>query len=313
MSHLVLVPLDGSKFSESALPAALRIARRWNARLEIVTVKEDPSMLAHEVLELPPHGWFERYIEDVAERVHEEDCWWDPYQGLPENLSSPLTVGATVLKGSPSEAIQNHAAERGVDLVVMATHGRGPMSRFWLGSTADGLIRRSTIPILLIRPREEVPGARPDFNPRKVLVPLDGSDESEAILTHALALADNGETEFDLLRIYPYPKDIASSYFPQTVRVNADVLERGRTAAAEYVEEEAGKLIERGIPATGHIVTDREPAAGILHFAGQSGADLIAMCTHGRGGVSRLVLGSVTDKVIRGAQIPTLVYHPHHI
>ncbi len=298
MSHLVLVPLDGSEFSESALPAALTIARRWNARLEIVTVQTDPSMLAQDLLELPSYGWFEQYVEEVAERVHGE---------------AGFTVCATVLKGSPAEAIQNHAAARGVDLVVMATHGRGPMSRFWLGSTADGLIRRSTIPILLLRPCEEAPGTKPDFNPRRVLVPLDGSDESEAILTHAVALAGDGETEFDILRVYPYPKDYASSYLPHTVQVNADVLERGRTAAADNVEAEAATLTERGIPATGHIVTDREPAAAILHFAEQAGADLIAMSTHGRGGVSRLVLGSVTDKVIRGAQIPTLVYHPHEV
>ena len=296
MSRLVLVPLDGSRFSESALPAALTIARRWNGQLEVVTVKEDQSMLAHEVLELPAHGWSEQYIEEVSERVQGE---------------AGFTVRATVLKGSPPEAIQNHAAERGVDLVVMATHGRGPLSRFWLGSTADGLIRRSTTPILLLRPSEEAPETQPDFNPRRVLVPLDGSDESEAILTHAPDVAGNDETEFDLLRIYPYPKEIASTYLPQTVQVNVDVLESGRTAAAEYVTEKAATLIERGIHAKGHIVTDREPAGGILHFAEQSGADLIAMCTHGRSGVSRLVLGSVTDKVIRGVQIPTLVCHPH--
>ena len=296
MSHLVLVPLDGSEFSESALPVALTITRRRNAQLEIVTVQENPPMLAHDLLQLPSHGWFEQYIEEIAERVHAE---------------AGLTVRTTVLKGSPAEAFQNHAAARGVDLVVMATHGRGPMSRFWLGSTADGLIRRSTIPILLLRPCEEAPGTQPDFDPRRVLVPLDGSDESEAIFSHALALAGNGETEFDLLRVYPYPKEIASSYLPHTVQVNADLFESGRTAAAQYVEEKAATLIERGIPATGHVVTDREPAEGIRHFAEQRGADLIARCTHGRGGVSRFVLGSVTDKVIRGAQIPTLVFHPH--
>ncbi len=185
------------------------------------------------------------------------------------------------------------------------------MSRFWLGSTADGLIRRSTIPILLLRPCEEGPPPKPDFNPGRVLVPLDGSDESEAILAHAVALAGNVETQFDIVRVYPYPKDFASSYLPHTARVNSNMLERGRTAAAEYVKEEATTLSERGICATGHIVPDREPAAGILHFAERSGADLIAMSTHGRGGVSRLVLGSVTDKVIRGAQIPILVYHPN--
>ena len=128
MSHLVLVPLDGSKFSESALPAAVTIARRWNARLEIVTVQEDPSMLAHDLLQLPSHGWFERYIEEVSERIRGE---------------AGFAVRTAVLKGSPAEATYNHAAQRGVDLVVMATHGRGPMSRFWLGSTAEGQVSPS--------------------------------------------------------------------------------------------------------------------------------------------------------------------------
>ena len=298
MSNLVLVPLDGSKFSESALPTALAIARRWNACLEIVIVQEDPSMLAHGLLELPSREWFEQYVEDVAERVHGD---------------AGFAVRATVLKGSSAEAIQNHAAARGVDLVVMATHGRGPMSRFWLGSTADGLIRRSTIPILLLLPSEEGLETQPDFNPRRVLVPLDGSVESEAILTHALALAGDGEAGFDVLRVYPHQGTYASSYLPHTAQVNAGELERGRTEAEEYVEEEAAWLIEHGIPARGHVVAGTAPATAILHFAEQSGADLIAMSTHGRGGVSRLVLGSVTDKVIRGSQIPTLVYHPHEV
>ena len=86
--------------------------------------------------------------------------------------------------------------------------------------------------------------------------------------------------------------------------MNADVLEEGRAAAADYVEGQAARLIERGIPTTGHVVTDGEPAAGILHFAEESGAGLIAMCTHGRSGVSRLVLGSVTDKVHSGRSDP---------
>ena len=298
MSHLVLVPLDGSKFSESALPTALTIARSWNAELEIVTVQEDSSMLAHDLLQSSTHRWLEQYLGEVVDRVQEE---------------ASFPVRATVLKGSPALTIHNHAAEGGVDLIVMATHGRGPMSRFWLGSTADGLIRRSTIPILLLRPCEEGSGTKSDFNPRRVLVPLDGSGESESILNHALALAGDGQPEFDILKVFPYPQDFASSYLPHTAQVNADVLEEGRATDAEYVERHAATLIERGIPATGHVVTDREPAAGILHFAKQSGADLIAMCAHGRGGVSRLVLGSVTDKVIRGAQIPILVCHPQDV
>ena len=296
MSRLILVPLDGSEFSEAVLQTGIDLARRWGARLEVVTVHEAVPALDHDLWESASLEWSERYIEEVADRVKEE---------------VGFTVPGTTLNGSPAQAIQHHVEARGVDLVVMATHGRGAMSRFWLGSTADGLVRHSTVPILLLRPDEDAPDQVADFEPKRVLVPLDGSQESEAILSHAVDLAADEDTEFDLLRVYPYPRDLASSYLPHTVQLNTNVFEEGRKAAEEYVTEEARKLVDRGLSAKGHLVTEGSPASGILHFAERSDADLIAMSTHGRGGVSRLVLGSVTDKVVRGARIPTLVYHPH--
>ena len=296
MSRLVLVPLDGSEFSESVLQTGIDLARRWGARLEVVTVHETVPALDHDLWETASREWSERYIEEVADRIKEE---------------AGFTVPGTLLTGSPAEAIQHHVVARGVDLIVMATHGRGPMSRFWLGSTADGLVRHSTVPILLLRPDEETPDQGSIFAPERVVVPLDGSTEGEAILSHAVDLVGDEGTDFDLLRVYPYPRDLASGYLPHTVQLNANVFEEGRKAAEEYVMTEASKLVDRGLAAKGHVVTEGDPASGILHFADESGADLIAMSTHGRGGVSRLVLGSVTDKVVRGARIPTLVYHPH--
>jgi nucleotide-binding universal stress UspA family protein len=146
-----------------------------------------------------------------------------------------------------------------------------------------------------------------------VVVALDGSRESEAILSHAIALAGEEGTEFHLLRVFPHPKDLASSYLPHTIQVNTDLFEEGRKAAEEYISAEAAEVVNLGLSAEGHVIIEESPAAGILHFAERVGADLIAMSTHGSGGVSRLVLGSVTDKVVRGARIPTLVYHPHSI
>lgn len=295
MSRLILVPLDGSEFSESVLETAIDLTRRWDARLEIVTVHEAVPALDHDLWEAASREWSERYIDEVADRIEEE---------------IGLRVPATSLDGSPAEAIQHHALARGVDLIVMATHGRGPMSRIWLGSTADGLVRHSTVPILLLRPDEEAPGTMSYFEPQRVVVPLDGSPEGEAILPEAIALAGNEGTEFDLLRVYPYPKDFSSSYLPHTVQMNTDLLEERRKGAEEYIQAEADELVKQGLSARGHVVVEENPATGILQFAERTGSDLIALSTHGRGGVSRLVLGSVTDKVVRGAQIPTLVYHP---
>jgi len=299
MSRLILVPLDGSEFSESALPVALAIARRWEAPLEILTVHESVPTLDHDLWETASREWSERYVEGVATRIKEE---------------ADVTVVVTPLSGSTGEAIQHHAEARGADLVVMATHGRGPMSRFWLGSTADALIRHSTFPILLIRPTSDVAITTTQvFSPKKVLVPLDGSNEGEAILRHALALADDPEAHFSLLRVFPYPEEFASSYLPHTIQVNAEILKEGEAAAKEYIDKQAAALVAGGVKATGHVSVDASPAAGILHFAERTGADLIAMSTHGRSGVSRMLLGSVTDKVIRGAEIPMLVYHPEEV
>ncbi len=188
------------------------------------------------------------------------------------------------------------------------------MSRFWLGSTTDALMRHSTVPILLIRPEAEAtPSSTEAFAHRKIVVPLDGSGKSEAILTHALALGGEADAEYELVRVLPYPKDFTSAYLPHTVQINAHLLQEGQAAAQEYVETQVAPLEERGIRATAHTIVDSSPAAGILHFAEQMEADLIAMSTHGRGGVSRILLGSVTDKVVRGAEIPMLVYHPHDV
>ncbi len=299
MSRLILVPLDGSEFSESALPVALSMARRWEARLEVLTVHEAVPTLDHDLWETASREWSERYIESVAQRVKE---------------ATGVTVAATALSGTTGGTIQHHVDARGGALVVMATHGRGPMSRFWLGSTADALVRHSSFPLLLLRPTEDVTlDLEEDFSPKKVLVPLDGSTEGEAIIPHALDIASDPKAVFSLLRVFPYPEEFASSYLPHTIQVNAELLKEGEAVAKEYIDGQAAILVERGLDASGHICVDASPAAGVLHFAERTGADMIAMSTHGRGGVSRLLLGSVTDKVLRGAQVPILVYHPDEV
>lgn len=297
MSRLIMVPLDGSEFSESAIPVALAIARRWEARVEILTVHEAVSTLDHDFWETASEEWSERYIAGVADRLAAD---------------AGVTVKASVLSGIVGETIQKHMEANGGTLLVMASHGRGPMSRFWLGSTADALVRRSRFPILLLRPDGEPGSELPEaFSPKRILVPLDGSKESEAILEHAIELVDDREAVFTLLRVFPHPEEFASTYLPHTIQVNADLLKEGEAAARAYIGAQAAALAERGIEATGEMSVETNPAAGILHFAERFGADLIAMSTHGRGGVSRMLLGSVTDKVLRGAQTPMLVYHPH--
>lgn len=293
----IMVPLDGSAFSESALPWAFAIGDAWDADVEIVNV--------HEPLPVPEFGPID---EDVV------DEWSQSYLARTALRIADATgrqVTTTVLHGAPVEALQKHEADSGADLVVMATHGRGPLSRLWLGSVADAYVRRARVPVLLTRPDDdEQPNLAATPSLDRVLVPLDGSDAAESVLAVARDACDSFGVTYDLLRVFPYPDEFASAYLPQTVSANAQALEEGKQVARAYVERMATALHADGAQAESDVVVDHSPAAGILHHAGEKNVDLIAMATHGHGGVTRALLGSVTDKVVRGAAVPVLVVRP---
>ncbi|MEQ9401079.1 MAG: universal stress protein [Longimicrobiales bacterium] len=300
MNKRIMVPLDGSAFSECALPWALAVADAWNADLELVNVREiapEPDLGFWN--DEAAAEWSETYLARAADRIEASD-----------GRARPDT---TVLTGAPSDALRDHAEESGADLVVMSTHGRGPLSRFWIGSVADSYVRGGPTPVLLVRPSEddadEVDRTRP-ATIQRVLVALDGSEASEAVLPLVREVADAVGGRYDALRVFPYPGGFPSPYLSHTVAENADALEKGRESARTYAVRQAEHLKAAGAHAEAHVVVDRSPAAGILHQSEASGADMIVMATHGHGGVRRALVGSVADKVVRGSTLPVLVVRP---
>ena len=117
-------------------------------------------------------------------------------------LHSVPVTSALLESPAIAETLNAHAATTGADLIVMTTHGRGPLSRFWLGSVADELVRRATIPILLVRPQEKAPDLSSEPILRHILIPLDGSALAEQALEPALALGKLMEADYTLVRIY---------------------------------------------------------------------------------------------------------------
>jgi nucleotide-binding universal stress UspA family protein len=294
MSRLILVPVDGSKFSEAALPPALRMARRMGARVEIVTVHEPIPTLDYEVWEDQSREWSQHYLDDLIASTQQEDG---------------VSITSRVLTGSVAESIEAEVESTGCDLVVMASHGRGAFSRVWLGSTSDKFIRCSTVPVLLVKPTED--GADHADHPfRHLLVPMDGTELSEKVLECAMDLGDVDGVKYTLVRVFPYPAEFASAYLPHAVQLNAAVFEAGKEEAEAYIQGRAEELREAGHEVEARLLVDASPAAGILRAAEEVGADLLAMATHGRGGLDRLMLGSVTDKVLRGSHVPILVFRP---
>jgi nucleotide-binding universal stress UspA family protein len=300
----MLVPLDGSSFGEQALPLAVSLARKAGATLRLAHVHTpvvyvEGLVAVDNMLDQRARDEEQAYLERVARRL-------EPV------LQAPIAVH--LLDGPIPDGLQEHAAAVKADLVVMTTHGRGPFSRFWLGSVADQLVRRSTVPLLLVRPPEEAEAA-PSPNGatlfRHVLIPLDGSPLAEQVLEPAVSLGWLSDADFTLLRVVTPPS--AYGYDPAAVVIaggDAAVLEQMQSEAWTYLERIAGPLRARGLTVETRVLIDAQPPRAILDLAGARNSDLVALATHGRGGLERLLLGSVADKLVRAAHVPVLVVRP---
>lgn len=295
----IIVPLDGSGFGEQAVPVALQLAERDGAEIELVHVYE----------EIAPHrvvrgarvfdADFDRELADDRRRYVESVA-----SGL--RSRTKVTVTVTVVSGGVREKLPEHMRMRAPDVVVMTTHGRGGLSRLWLGSTAMHLVRHVTVPILLIRPdqdraRDETP--RPI---RKVLIPLDVSPESERAIDNALEIAGEKDVEYVLVHVlvpvvYIAPDAAIGAVYPS----EAELLE----AAQQYLGRVSEPLVARGVKVETRIEWNSFPAHAILETAEQIDADMIAMQTETVGAIERALLGSVADKVMRAAHAPVLLQH----
>jgi nucleotide-binding universal stress UspA family protein len=289
----LLVPLDGSAFAEQALPFALSIARRAGAVLNVAQVHVPFALMFADSMSSGSY--------DVEARVIAQER--DYLDGIVNRLKSQSQgqVVSDLLEGPDiAEKLNEHATATKADLVVMTTHGRGPLSRFWLGSVADGFVRIATIPVLLVRPQENSPDLASEPVLRHMLIPLDGSALAERILEPATALGKLLECDYTLLRAYGPEVNMNP--------LGEMVLNQLESMAQNYLDQTSQRLKALGLKVQARIAHAQHPASAIIDAAQKHPIDLIAMATHGRRGLPRLLLGSVADKVIRGASIPLLTH-----
>jgi nucleotide-binding universal stress UspA family protein len=320
MYKRVLVPLDGSEFAESALPLAAAVSRGSGATLELVSAYDPlpPPLATGEDasgLTVPVRpdalGAVPITTGEMRESLREERTTYlhDAARRLRDGTGVEADV--ILLEGRADRAIKARANETGADLVVMATHGRGPVERAWLGSVADRLVRDMPVPILLVRPvdGEAVDLATP-ATVGQVVVALDGSELAEAVLDPALALSTALSAPMALVRVVGTRLDIGSPYIPHAAQAHREHVAEEREDAEGYLERVRDGLAGKGADIVS-VETPEGPAArSIIGVADAARNDVVAMATHGRGGLRRLVLGSVSDKVVRSAAGPVLVVRP---
>lgn len=302
MLGTVLVPLDGSEFAEAALPIAKRLVERAGGRLYLATADQPsaavigPSDLTSALASLG------------------EECRLEDQSYLARTAAVLGTVGegpvrVSLVDGPAGEAICEEAGRIGADFIVMATHGRNAMDRVWLGSVADYVVRHAARPVLLVKPHR-LGYARTDQSIRNILVPLDPSNYSEAILDVVLTLARLMSASVTLLTVVAPQFGIAEPELPPPAPQHPAIVARRSDEAHARLDRLAKLYGLVGIGVRTRVAVAGTPAAGILEVLAEDRFDMVALATHGAAGLRRILAGSVADKVIRGSRKPVLVYHP---
>jgi nucleotide-binding universal stress UspA family protein len=286
----VLVTLDGSELAERALPYAIELARATRGRLLLVRAALAYSYERDGVAVLAPlHPAVRVELEGVADRVR----------------ATGVTAEAHLVHGiSAADTILKAVADLRPDLVVMSTHGRGGLGRFLYGSVADQVLREADVPVLLVPAASA--GAWPEEGRLRVLVPLDGSDLARAALRPLMELATVLPSEVVLVRAVPSTATTVLGEPPLYVLTRRLDADPELAAARGELESEASRLGGL-LPVVGTRVEVGDPAATIAAVAREEGAHLIAMSTHGRGGLTRLVMGSVAAGALHHATVPLLL------
>ncbi len=308
MFQTILVPLDGSVFAEHALPLAISVARQCGATVRLLRVVPPladyyfmpPQMndpLDKDLRQLH-RTEAQAYLDDVVHRMKD---------------AGPVVCDVMEEEEGVSESICANVVRTGVDLIVLSSHGRGAVARFWLGSIADKLVRTAPVPVLLARPPEHAP---PDFahpvSLKHFLVALGGNTSAERIVEPALAIGKFTGADYTLVRVvrpaFPHLiADIGTGPKPEGGWIGlAKIDEQKVQKAVDYLRTVAERLRATGATVQTRVHVAEQPATAILREAALVGADLIALETHGRG-ISRLLIGSVADKVVRGSPLPVLV------
>jgi nucleotide-binding universal stress UspA family protein len=308
MFRKILVPLDGSTFGEHALPLALNIAWRAGARLQLAHVHQPVApaygggdVAADVILESTVRNYEHGYLDRIVDRV--------------ARLYS-VPVSPLLLEGPVADTLCAQAAQD-ADLLVMTTHGRGPLGRLWLGSVADQLVRRCSLPLLLVKPGPGKPDLTREVLPQDLMIPLDGTPMAEQILEPAIALGSVVHANYTLVRVIKpatignYGDAIASNdeFDRSLLRQVRELFDREHTDAEAYLDSVAQRLRAQALCVRTRVLSNARVAEGLLKEARTGPTDLIALETHGRGGLARLFQGSVADKLLRGGSTPLLVHH----
>jgi len=263
-------------------------------------------------------------IDKPGEREYLSKMAGTTEQNIKKSLDKPhgekikvasAVIGMPTLLKHPAEDIVEYAEKEKVSLIVMATHGRTGIRRWALGSTAEKVVRIFKSPVLLVRANDNPPQ---NVHFDNILVPLDGSIESEASLAYIENLASSIKTKVKVLHVLETPYHIVVSPTPMgfygsegmiKIPYNNEELKPLKEIAEKYIKGISEKLTAKGIK-NSYELRVGSAAQEITEAEAETKPDLVVMATHGTSGFSHFDFGSVADKVLHTGATPIMLIRP---
>lgn len=286
MYDTILVPTDGSAAAETAVETALDLAQRFDASLHAINVVK-----------------LDEYPVDVESEAAEEVTQrGEGTLATVREQAADVGVSATTRVIETADPIHQTIIDYAIDhdaaLIVMGTYGRTGLDRLVLGSVTERTLRTSPVPVLTVH--EDI-ALDPDFG--TVLVPTDGSGAANVAADHGVALAGATDAAMHVVHV------VDLTAVPGEFR-SSEVLNALEEAGQQAVDDVIDRTEDAGLRSVEASVLSGTPARAILDYADERDIDLIVMGTHGRTGLERYLLGSVTEKIVRVADVPVLTVSP---
>ncbi|MUW14214.1 universal stress protein [Halorubrum sp. CBA1125] len=289
MYDTILVPTDGSDGAEAAARHGLNLATAFDSQIHLLSVVDERSY-SSALADLNPSIGEQREVfeQQATEAV-----------GRLEELFSDLSVTChtAVEHGIPHEAIRSYIAEHDIDLVSMGTHGRTGLDRLLLGSVTERVVRTSDVPVLTTR---HEPDDRSNYD--RILIPTDGSESATPAVDHGIGIAEQFDATVHALSVIDTTAFAVAYDGGPGIQTLLDTLEEGCKQAVAEVEDACEN---HNLDVVTEVVRGT-PYRTIQEYVDDEGIDLITMGTHGRTGLERYLIGSVTERIVRTSDVPVL-------
>ncbi len=297
MKNTIVVPLSGSpgdrsRLSERAIPYARSLARRTKSSVILISVVDlPPELAAYYSLPAADH---ERESGPLAERQQYLLRLAEKFEGIP--------VRTEVRIGDPAEGVIDLVEEQDNPMLVLASHARSGAGRAILGSVAFSIVHRVLCPVLIL-PTSNRESPIPIMPERgTILIPLDGSFSSESVLRRPLKVLGDPDYALHLLFVVTPVTDVEGTPIEAFIGPKEEW-------ASDYLQTVAERLAKEGFLVTWSVKLGEVPDE-ITDVAREIDADVIAMTTHGRRGIGRMLFGSVTERIAHESNLPLLLIHP---